>query len=684
MSYSLLLALERAHTWLGSYAAWLAGHRRLVAAALATLLVLQIVSFLRLPKLELPSGDPRWLELTFDQPRCDAKWWIERGRQGDRPWARHLDDEGGERRCVSAPLAMADSTYLLLQYAGNPQDEDVRVLLQADDKGNPTGTALTLGNPARFSWLLSVVSIPPALRGKTVRLVIEDSSPKRFGWVAIRRLGTAAGIGGHGAGLAPLLRPQVVIASVLLILFCYVALVELGSGVAALSLALATAWLALRFRTFYHWDDYSLLTRFVDAVSWRDLVTYNLHFEPGFLSLYAAATTLARDAYHWLQLAMMLGHVLVVVLLFRLLRRHGFAPHLAALFTVLFAANRAHVDVITWFMESSFLLSTMLVLIAIERSAALVAGDAKGIRGAIVASIIAMFTFSAGLLVPWLAALYLVVFGERKHRQAAWLAGVGLVGGVVVVAVARPWVALAAGGDAGGMHIAQVLWFWTRGVVQGGLLGLTGFGRNWQAGLVALAGLGVFLAVARRKLAWDAKDGRNLLFGALWLLAAFVLQALTRSGLGSDAAIGSRYTYHGMAAAAFLLTAVAQIAQRSLSHWRVRWRRVLAASVAVFLVAVLADDAVRFLDRADQALREFYELNRQQYVLTRAEVARGGNSPTLLDGAFHHTLHPTISRRDYTRIVEHLAGVQAPHDAAWVRPEEAGRQASGWLPVLVE
>lgn len=648
-----------------------------VAVIALALAAPQVAALFRDSGVTRPGGNVHWLEVNFADATCAAEWWVSREAEPLNPWSSHPSDNGQKRVCTSQPFRLDSEPYLVVQYAGNTGDRHVRAELDLGADGE-MNVPLTLGNNARHGWLVSFEELPPRARNRTARLVIIDENADEFGWLAIRRVGQST---------TRLFGPTTNAAfpSWLVMALCP-ALVLLGVAVflrfriaGGLILFSGLALLFCRLRTFYQWDEWVLLLDYANGLSPSKLLAYNGHFEPLFLACYAAAAWMARGSYGWLQLTMMTAHVGVALLLITVLRRHGFAPALAAAMGALFAASWVQVGVAIWFMEFAFLATTALTLIALLCAIQYVESG-RFLRGACIAASLAPLVNSGGLVTPWIIAAYFALFKRDGRRLAAAFAGIGVAALMVALIGRGLWAESSAAVP--DVTLAQRLIYLAKGTLQGSILALIGLRGNLGAGNAVLVfALGIILVCARWR-PWTSWQLRSAIFGALWLAAAYGLQALMRADSGSGQALSFHYAYFGMTAAAFLLATVAAAIWGTAGR-ELRPRAGQAAVVAVALCAavVLSVNARKFLKRADHHEREYYEMSYQQYALMTAELQRARHEDAVtVDGPMLKSSHPYLTLREFATIVDFLNGQRDTRSISWV--DRSGQELASWAAVI--
>ena len=537
-------------------------HARLYAVMLAavTAVVAALVAAFLLGHQDPPPGQELTLvDLQYDAPACVEPDWLKAGTEDTGPWQEHPSDAAHQGVCLSHPFQL-DRATLLLRYAGDPTDPGVSASLISD-----SGEALPLALPraARHGWLIASVPVPMEWRHKAVQLQLNDASKKPHGWLVVRTLAQSDG--------AIVTRPLHLSAgqrNLLTVLATVLALLPLAAPVAwrwrTYPLwAASTCLIYLRFRSFYHWDDYALLERF-SAASAPDWVHYNGHFEPLFLAVYAWAVGAVGAWYEPLQVGMVLVHAGIITGLYALACANGIHARASALATALYASSWLHVDVAPWFMEAAFLGTSALALAATWMLSAYAKSGARSqVVAAGLAATLACATFSGGLVVPWLCAAQAVLY--HLPRRVRWVFGAIGVAGLAVAVLAVPQIPRGPEALHGAARAGAVLRYWATGVGRGG----------WASylGLRAAPWVGVLIAVggAYRLSNSPAKIRCFAAFGALWLASAYVLQALARGDLGAAQALSFRYSHFAMLGAAMLGAAFIQGVTEARSAAVRRW-----------------------------------------------------------------------------------------------------------------
>lgn len=611
--------------------------QRTLGAALLLLLGWQALRILLIPAPTLRIGDGHWLQPQFDDPACAATRLLAMSHYDDK-WSLHPDDGAATRRCVSAPVTVGDWPWVLVRYAGDPDHEAVRLGLDADGDGS-MDLRWQLSGAARQGWRVAVVPLAEPFREQPVRLVIEDASAEPGAWLTVRDL---TGFAGSAQGLAgPPPWPQwlaALTASALtaLTLWCG------WRGPRAVALAGILALVAVEFlqvSAFYLRDDYTLVGTWADGIAIPELIAYYDQFAPLYLAFSAAAVALAGAWYAPLQLLALAAHAGVVVALWRLLVRHGFANGLALAVSLLYATAWSHIDVVPWFMEICFIGYTALTLVALERTAARTAVAATPLWPAVLAAAMSPLVFAGGVVTPWLCLAYTVLFAPRDRAALRAFLGTGVVAVAVVLAGSS---ALGTARQvAGSASPAEMLRFVADGALASSLASLLALrGAAWVAvGLLAVAGAVAlaFSGVRRTPGRWL----RNIAFGATWLVAAYALQAVVRTNTGYGEAMSFRYTYFGMSGAAFALAAW-------LAPWTSAWsapaerlRRALAMAAIGGVVLAAASNTWFFHERSNRVEREHFDINRQYFALTEAALAHAATTgQTAPDGLVPKTLYP--------------------------------------------
>ncbi|MBI5508345.1 MAG: hypothetical protein HY903_06295 [Deltaproteobacteria bacterium] len=648
-----------------------------LVAILGAGIALQVALFLTsTPEVAPTAAPPRLLPLSFADPACAISQRLARAASDPNPWAYHPDDNGEQRRCVSEPLALGPEPFVLLQYAGDPTRPGVRIdIVAVDDVRVAIPARLPVA--ARHGYLLATVPLPPALRSRAARLVLDDQSAERFGWLAIRNAAQVSAP--WPEPLPPLLGPRALVAAVVLLAFAaLLAMTQRRYRIAWLALAALTGLMFLRFYNFYQWDEYSLLQVFAADLSFATRVNYDDQLAPLFLLVFDLGTRLARHHYAPLQLVMLLCHLGVVLLLLSTLRRHGIGRLAATASALLYATAWVHADVVPWYMELSFLASSALTLLAVRQTVLAVQGAPHAPLASVVAAAAAGLVFIGGSVAPWLCAAYLTLHGVGRRRLRWWHLGFGL---------SIPALALAAGrGDVGAglptdlAGLGRALDYLLTGVVAGSALPFLRLdGRPVFATVAASLVAAALLAGWRRRLlgAWH---WRSLAFGVAWLVAAYLLQAIGRAHLGSAQAASMRYSYLGMLGAAWLAATLLQTALEAVRRQR-RHLLSFVAAACVWLLALagVGAGAARYLRRVDAHEREYAQINRDQFFLTRAalEAGRAGGDLTLADTPLPRSLSPKLTRRDYVGLLPYLAGDPTLSQVT-VRFVESQHAASGW------
>jgi hypothetical protein len=256
-------------------------------------------------------------------------------------------------------------------------------------------------------------------------------------------------------------------------------------------------------------------------------------------------------------------------------------------------------------MESCFLVSTGLTLVALERSAA------RALGAAAACAALAPLVFAGGVVAPWLCLLYVLVFDRRDRRALAAFAAIGIAALVVILASSSALDSARA--VATGAPLAEIAGFVVRGAIASSLASLLALrGHAWLA--ATLLGALALHALARGEGA--ARTLRSLAFAGAWLVGAYALQAAVRTGTGYGEAMAFRYTYFGMTAAAFAVAAAVDPLLRT------RRRLAACACIAGVLVATGFNAAI-FASRMEREEGEYFAIARQYFAVTDAAIRAG-------------------------------------------------------------
>jgi hypothetical protein len=637
---------------------WRALHAILLLAA-AALFAIQVGRLLATPTPRLELTGAALLPVTFADPGCRASSLVEADDIHDK-WSYHPDPEPHLGRCVSEPMTLGTQGQLLVRYAGNPGDPAVHVGLDLNDD-RTIDLPLALGLAARHGWLLRALPLPAEALGRPVRLVIDDQSERAQGFVRIRALiqtdGDTRGLG----SLTPWSRT----AAVLVVMLAALAVLWLGvKGNCLSALAVLMALLSVelvQLSAYFHADEYALLAAYADGIQVNELAVFWDQFMPLFLGVYAGLVTLVGDWYAPLQVLMLIGHGLVTWALVRLLLRQGAGRLLSWSVALLFATAWVHVDVVPWFMESSFLASTGFTLIALERTTHYTQGHAGALVPAAIAAALAPLAFAGGVLAPCLCLVLVALAPRRPRLGLVTFAVTAVVMGLFVVGAAPALNSVMSAST--GASFAQMLVYVLQGAFQSSLASLLALRDHAWLAAVLLAPFLVLTAWRERRRFLESLILRRIAFGLTYLLLAYTLQALTRANTGFGEADSLRYTYFGMTGAACFVTAIIQPASAAWLAARPTVRGTWAWVLVLLTVLAVGANTRAFITRTDSHEREHFEVSRQLYAVARAAAAAADTGAVTLDPwlipktLFPGARPPSIAQtRRYEAAVRFLAG----------------------------
>ena len=412
-------------------------------------------------------------------------------------------------------------------------------------------TELQLKRAARHGWLLATAPISADLRSSRARLVVDDQSSRRFGWLAVKRLASMSEPfpDVQTSWLGAVARLWL---SLLFLAIAWYAWLRAAPGLAGAALLAGLGLLFFSFRNFYQWDELTLLAQLANDAGASVGASYDDQFAPLFLVTYLGGASLARANYVVLQSLMLLLHVGVVLLLSSLLQRHGASKLIAGGVTLVFAVQWAHADVVPWYIEVSFLGAAGLTLAAL-RFAQL--DDSERLTAKWLSwlfSTLAGLFFVGGIVAPWLVVVYRLLFGRPTFRQLWPFVAVGIL--LVLIASAS----VSPGGLT--LDVGQIITYAWTGITGGSVLRFAMLSKLPSMGLIIVAVLTLAAVLVDRRSSASRHWGiRSLVFAGLWLCSAYALQSVSRSHLGSAQALSMRYSYFGMLGAAFLFAAVGHV-----------------------------------------------------------------------------------------------------------------------------
>lgn len=662
--------------------------RPLVAVAVA-LIGIQAVALIYAGRSnQLQNAEPKWLSLTFSNQDCRASSLLAHADNKNDPWSYHPTDNQRKLDCISEPMQLGAQRFIVLQYAGNTKDKNVSTtLLDANDysKAYP----LKLGGAARHGWLVSFIEIPKEWRDRSVRLRIQDKSLRKFGFLTISRLGQN---NATPLNVREPLIANVVLRCLLVIIFASLALLYatlLSPSSAIAFIAAAASVLYLNTPSFYHWDDWAFMLKFSQGLGFTDFLVFNGHFVLGFFGIHFTSMSLVGASVGWIQLAAVLLHTIVVILLVKLLLSLAIPRTIALLFSLGFALAWVNVDMMLWPAEIPYFILAIFLLLALRTSGQVAVGRPRSLITTAVWSTLACLLYTPGLIIPWVAVAYLLVFAPKRRAAIITLAGIGVAALVMVflalyAANANPLQAVGAPHLAIGKRIIATFTYLAIGAYKGSLLSVLGFWNSrlcaWVIGtLLALCSI----AIIRKRSAADFTTAKITVFGILWLLLSYSMQAAIRSNNDISQALSFRYTYLGMLGAVVILAALSSNAIARIANLVPRLHK-LGWALALVLTATLgARNVIAFSKRAEAHEREYYEQAYQQHRLALAQAFLASKmTKPIEDGPLPKSMNPSLTKRQLVKASLYLTGDLKPSvSTKWVSPS-LDRELWGYEPLI--